>query len=82
MKLGAYMHREGLSDADMAARIRALDVPCSLHTIKKWRRGERTPQGRNMSALMAATNNDVTANDFYTDSPTLAHDAEHFEAAE
>lgn len=69
MKLGDWMAMEGKDDEAVATALSQMepDDPCSYHTVAKWRRGERTPRGRNMTKIRRLTGEAVTANDFVPD---------------
>ena len=65
MRLGDFMKTRSLDDAAMAALIGEV----SEGAVKKWRYGERTPRPHQMARITAATDGQVTANDFMLEQP-------------
>jgi hypothetical protein len=63
MKLDDFMKWRNLDDAAMAQLI----GDCTEHAVKKWRYRERIPRSAQMLRIAAATENQVTASDFYSD---------------
>lgn len=60
MTLQEYMQAEGLSDAELAARLGV-----GRQTVFRWRRGQAIPGRAAMQAIHRETGGSVTADDFY-----------------
>lgn len=67
MRLYDWLVSNDVSDADFAER-----VGTSPHAVKKWRYGERIPRSVALARIVAATNGQVTANDFFPPVPEAA----------
>lgn len=61
MKLQAYLDREGLSYSEFARRA---GTP-HARTIERIAKGQKVPGDRMLRSILAASNCEVTPNDFY-----------------
>jgi DNA-binding transcriptional regulator YdaS (Cro superfamily) len=64
MKLSDYMAREGLTDTALA-----LKLGVASSTVLRWRSEKTKPDWRVLPAITAATDGQVTANDFIQSAP-------------
>lgn len=70
MKLLDWMRREGVSDVEMATRINEGVVePCTGYAVKKWKYGERQPQGDKIIRIEEVTGGEVTLRDLASTAP-------------
>ena len=67
MKLAAWLTREGKSGSDLAAQIGCDDATINRLIPKPGKKHIRRPGRRLMPKIVAATNGEVTANDFMDD---------------
>jgi hypothetical protein len=64
MQLSDWMNREGVDDAEMAARLSKCGAPVDRSTVNRYRRGMLRPGWSVIDAIKEVTNRKVTANDF------------------
>lgn len=66
MKLDDHLRNEGLTYSDFARGVsRRLSRTVTPRTIERYAKGQRTPQGEYMTAVLAETGGKVDANSFF-----------------
>lgn len=60
MRLSEYLAKNAISTTDFASRIGVTSEAVRLYAL-----GKRTPRREHMSAILEATDGEVTANDFH-----------------
>lgn len=65
MKLIEYLDLTGERDEEFAARVsRSKETPCTIHAVRKWKAGVRTPRTKAMVRIKRITKEAVCPEDW------------------